>query len=340
MYKVLVTGGMGFIGSHTVVELIASGYEVIIADNLSNAEIFILDRIEMITGKRPVFYQTDMTDRREVSNLFNKVQNIDIVIHFAAYKAVGESYHEPLKYYRNNLLSLVTVLEEMKEAGCPGIVFSSSATVYGNPDQVPVSEDAPIKKALSAYGSTKQMGEDILEKTAATGSVNVISLRYFNPAGAHASGLIGELPKGVPNNLMPYLTQVAAGLREQLTVFGNDYDTVDGTCIRDYIHVVDLAKAHVQSCNRLISQQQKGTYNVFNIATGNGVSVLELINAFEQYNNVKVNYSIGSRRMGDTPALYADPSKANQQLNWKAVLDLREMVTSAWAWQKNNINYQ
>lgn len=338
MPKILVTGGMGFIGSHTVVELIQSGYEVVVADDLSNAENFILDRIETITGKRPVFYQVDVTDKQSVRHLFSTEKNIELVIHFAAYKAVGESYHQPLKYYRNNLISLVTVLETMQEFHCNGMVFSSSATVYGDPDQVPVREEAPLKKTLSAYGSTKQMGEDILEKTAAAGLMNVISLRYFNPVGAHSSALIGELPKGVPNNLMPYITQVAAGVRKQLTVFGHDYDTVDGTCIRDYIHVVDLAKAHVKSCHKLLGFQNKDSYEVYNIATGKGISVFELIKAFEQYNQVKVNYVFGERRMGDAMVLYADPAKAKTGLGWEAELGLKEMVSSAWAWQKNIVD--
>lgn len=339
MSKVLVTGGMGFIGSHTVVELIESGYEPVIADDLSNAELFILDNIQAITGKRPVFYEIDVADTNSLSHVFKTEKNITQVIHFAAFKAVGESYHQPLKYFRNNLLSLINLLEVMNANDCKRIVFSSSATVYGDPDEVPVKETAAIKKALSSYGSTKQMGEEILEKVVQAGGLNAIALRYFNPVGAHASGLLGELPKGVPNNLMPYITQVAAGVREQLTVFGNDYDTPDGTCIRDYIHVVDLAKAHVSACNRLAALSVSDSYEAFNIATGNGVSVKELIECFEASNGVKVNYTIGARRKGDTPVLFADPTNANRVLQWQATLGIEAMVTSAWNWQKN-INTQ
>lgn len=339
MSKVLVTGGMGFIGSHTVVELIQSGYEPVIADDLSNAELFILDNIQAITGKRPPFYEMDVSDMRSLSHVFETEKNITQVIHFAAFKAVGESYHQPLKYFRNNLLSLINVLEVMQVFDCRRIVFSSSATVYGDPDQVPVQETAAIKKALSAYGSTKQIGEEILEKVVHAGGLNAIALRYFNPVGAHATGLLGELPKGVPNNLMPYITQVAAGIRDQLTVFGNDYNTPDGTCIRDYIHVVDLAKAHVAACNRLSALSIAASYETFNIATGKGVSVKELIESFEVSNGVKVNYTIGARRMGDTPVLFADPTNANRILQWQATLGIEDMVTSAWNWQKN-INTQ
>nr|WP_294993672.1 UDP-glucose 4-epimerase GalE [uncultured Sediminibacterium sp.] len=335
MSKVLVTGGMGFIGSHTVVELIQSGYEPVIADDLSNAELFILDNIQTITGKRPAFYEIDVADTNSLSHVFQKEKNITQVIHFAAFKAVGESYHQPLKYFRNNLLSLINLLEVMSSHGCKRIVFSSSATVYGDPDEVPVKETATIKKALSSYGSTKQMGEDILDKVVQAGGLNAIALRYFNPVGAHESGLLGELPKGIPNNLMPYITQVAAGIREQLTVFGDDYDTPDGTCIRDYIHVVDLAKAHVAACNRLAALSLSDSYEVFNIATGNGVSVKELIECFETSNDIKLNYAIGARRMGDTPVLFADPTNANQVLQWQATLGIEAMVTSAWNWQKN-----
>ncbi len=340
MSKVLVTGGMGFIGSHTVVELIQSGYEVVIADDLSNAAVFILDNIETITKKRPAFYEINVTDALALSKVFETEKNITEVIHFAAYKAVGESYHAPLKYFRNNLLSLISVLEVMKFYGCTKIVFSSSATVYGDPDEIPVKETAVMKKALSSYGSTKQMGEEILEKVVKAGGLSVIALRYFNPAGAHASGLLGELPKGIPNNLMPYITQVAAGVRDKLTVFGNDYDTADGTCIRDYIHVVDLARAHVAAIDRLPAVSSADSFEVFNIATGKGVSVKQLIESFEEHNGVKVDYTIGPRRIGDTPVLYADPTKANQILQWQASLTIKEIVTSAWHWQKNITHQQ
>ena len=334
MSKVLVTGGLGFIGSHTVVELMHAGFEVVIADNLSNAEHFILDRIEEITKVRPLFYEIDVSDKNSLTTVFQQEKNISLVIHFAAYKAVGESYRLPLKYFSNNLSSLITVLAVMEEFDCANIVFSSSATVYGEPDEVPVNEMAPMKKALSAYGSTKQICEEILEKVVNAGGVKAISLRYFNPVGAHASGLLGELPKGVPNNLMPFITQVAAGIREALTVFGEDYDTADGTCVRDYIHVVDLAKAHVRACKILMRSNETSSCQAINIATGNGVSVYQLLKAFELYNNIRINYKVGERRLGDAPSLYADPAKANEILGWKAELGIREMVTSAWQWQK------
>lgn len=338
--KILVTGGLGFIGSHTVVELIQAGYDVVIVDDLSNAEYFIIDRIEMITGVRPSFFEVDVTNSDDVINVFQKEGPIDVVIHFAAYKAVGESYSQPLKYYRNNLVSLITVLDVMKRFECKHIVFSSSATVYGEPDQLPVQENAIFKRALSAYGSTKQMCEEMIEKVTLAEDIDAISLRYFNPVGAHASGLLGELPKGVPNNLMPFITQVAVGLRKELVVYGDDYPTADGSCIRDYIHVVDLAKAHVKSCDKLLSEMKLRGYNTFNIATGNGISVLELISAFEEYNAVKVNYKIGQRRSGDTASLYADATLANTVLEWKAELDIKEMVMSAWNWQQKLIKEQ
>lgn len=331
--KILVTGGLGFIGSHTVVELQQAGYEVVIIDDLSNSDVQVLGRIGKITNSNPVLYQINMLEKNKLTELFTRENNIRAVIHFAAFKAVGESVQEPLKYFHNNLLSLIQLLECMEEFEVKNIVFSSSATVYGDPDELPATETTPFKKALSSYGSTKQMGEEILEKTSVVKNINAIVLRYFNPAGAHASSLIGELPLGVPNNLLPYITQTAAGLREQLTVFGNDYDTPDGTCLRDYIHVVDLAKAHVKSCDRLIKEEMAGKYEVFNIGTGNAVSVMEIINAFEKYNEVKLNYKIGKRRAGDAAATYADVTKAASILNWKAELGLKEMVTSAWNWQ-------
>ena len=331
--KILVTGGAGYIGSHTVVALQQAGYQVVIVDNLSNSKEFIIDRITDITGKKPLFYCVDICDKIALAKVFEKEIHFDAVIHFAAFKAVGESVKEPLKYFRNNLYSLINLLECMNEKKISNIVFSSSATVYGDPDKSPVSETTSFKKALSAYGSTKQTGEDILEKVAATKSINVISLRYFNPVGAHSSALLGELPLGIPNNLLPFVTQAAAGLREKLIVYGNDYNTPDGTCIRDYIHVVDLAKAHVKSCDRLLQKQQKDNYEVFNIGTGNGISVFEVIQAFEKYNNLKLNYTIGAKREGDAAVMYADTSLAESKLGWKATLDMGEMVTSAWKWQ-------
>ncbi len=335
MKRIMVTGGLGFIGSHTVVELLQADFEVIIIDNLCNSQAFILDRIEMIAGQKPVFYQTDMCDKIKLIDVFKKEKPFDVVIHFAALKAVGESVKEPLKYFQNNLSSLMNLLDCMPAAGCNKLVFSSSATVYGFPDELPVKEAAAFKKALSAYGSTKQFGEDMIEKLCAVGYIKAIALRYFNPVGAHESGLIGELPIGVPNNLMPYLTQAAIGKQKKLTVFGNNYATPDGSCLRDYIHVVDLAKAHVKSCERLIEDIASDQYETFNVGTGNGISVLELIQEFESMNAVKLNYNIGDRRHGDAPELYADVAKANKILQWKAEKNLKDMVIDAWRWEQN-----
>lgn len=332
--KILVTGGLGFIGSHTTVALIEAGYDVVIVDDLSNAQLFILDNIATIAGTKPVFYEADVCDKEKLTNIFAKEKDIAAVIHFAASKSVGESVQFPLKYYRNNLFSLVNLLECMQVAGVQNIVFSSSATVYGQPDILPATEATPFKPALSAYGSTKQMGEDILEKTAAGGSIRAISLRYFNPVGAHETALLGELPVGVPNNLIPFVTQTAVGKREKITIFGSDYNTPDGTCIRDYIHVVDLAKAHVKSCDRLIANTAAENCEVFNIGTGNGISVLEIINAFEKYNNIKLNYIIGSRREGDAESVYADVTKAVNVLGWKTEKELEDMVVDAWRWEQ------
>lgn len=333
--KILVTGGLGFIGSHTSVALIKAGFDVVIVDDLSNSQLFILENIEKITGVKPAFYEIDMKDNAKLLDFFNSEKNISAVIHFAASKAVGESMELPLKYFRNNIFSLVNLLDAMELHKIRNIVFSSSATVYGDPDELPATEKTPLKPALSAYGSTKQMGEDILQKVAATQKIDAIALRYFNPVGADGSALLGELPIGTPNNLMPFVTQVAAGIREQLTVFGNDYDTADGTCIRDYIHVSDLAEAHVKSCQRLLNNRVENNYEVFNIGTGNGISVLEIIEAFEKFNNIKLKYIIGQRRSGDAPSIYADASLAERVLGWKAALGLKEMVTSAWQWQLN-----
>jgi UDP-glucose 4-epimerase len=329
--KILVTGGLGFIGSHTVIELINAGYEPVIIDNLSNSEMLVLDRIERITGYRPLFYQFDICDR-----IFLDRKDIGAVIHFAAYKAVGESVGKPLRYFSNNLDALLRLLEMMQEMECDKIVFSSSATVYGDPDSLPVNESAILKKANSPYGSTKQMGEEILEKTAAAGAIKAIALRYFNPVGAHPSGLIGEMPKGVPNNLMPFIAQAASGRLKKLTVFGNDYQTPDGTCVRDYIHVVDLARAHVKACNRLLKNKMATDFEVFNIGTGKGFSVLEVIRIFEERNKVKVPYHMGPRRPGDIAENYADVTKALKQLRWKAELGIEDMVKDTWRWQTKN----
>lgn len=333
--KILVTGGLGYIGSHTIVELIQEGFEVVILDDLSNSERMVLDRITQITGVRPRFYQINMLDKKQLYSVFAAESGFAAVIHFAAYKAVGESVREPLKYFYNNLVSLLHLLEVMEHNKVTNLVFSSSATVYGSPRKLPVKETAPFQKALSSYGSTKQAGEDIIEKMTDVKNIRSVSLRYFNPVGAHASALIGELPRGVPNNLMPYLTQVAAGQRQELTVFGNDYNTPDGTCIRDYIHVVDLAKAHVKSCERLLDKSSRNAFEVYNIGTGRGLSVMEIIEAFEIHNKVKLNYTIGPRRPGDTAAIYADVTRATTHLQWKAGLGVKEMVTSAWKWQKS-----
>jgi UDP-glucose 4-epimerase len=331
---VLVTGGLGYIGSHTVVELLAEEFTVIIVDNLSNSEKFILDRIEKISGIRPLFYEDDLCDLSAIQKIF-QTHSIDIVIHFAAFKSVGESVTEPLKYFRNNLSSLMNLLQAMQDHQVAPLIFSSSATVYGQPEILPATEQTPFQKALSAYGSTKQIGEEILEKVCADGKINNISLRYFNPVGAHSSALIGELPKGIPNNLFPYVMQTAAGRLKQLTVFGGDYDTPDGTCLRDYIHVVDLAKAHVQACKRLLTTEKHSAFEVFNIGTGNGQSVLEIIKAFEKITGQRLNYRIGPRREGDAPAVYADTTLANKELGWKAELNLEDMIGSSWQWEKS-----
>ena len=331
--KILITGGTGFIGSHTVVELIQSGHEVIIIDNLSNSSIDVLDAIERITKIRPEFEQFDLIDEQKTASFFNRHPNIDGIIHFAAFKYVGESVQNPLKYYHNNLYSLINILEGIKSQNIKNIVFSSSCTVYGQPEILPVKEDTPILPAISPYGNTKQIAEEILHDFTTSNSTNVISLRYFNPIGAHESSLIGELPIGVPQNLIPFITQTAIGIRPQLSVFGNDYNTNDGTCIRDYIHVVDLAKAHVSAVERLVNKKSKKPFEVFNIGTGNGISVLEVIQAFERVSDVKLNYKFETRRAGDVEKVWADTTFANQELGWKAEKTLDEMVQSAWNWE-------
>lgn len=332
--NILVTGGLGYIGSHTVVELLQAGLNVIIADNLSNADIFILSRIQEIAKREPVFFQIDLCDYEAIQTVF-KQYKIDAVIHFAALKSVSESVANPLLYYQNNLGSLMNVLLMMKKYKAKNIVFSSSATVYGEPDKLPVTENSPFKKALSAYGSTKQMGEEILENSSANGFINVIALRYFNPVGAHESALIGELPRGMPNNLMPFITQTGVGKREKLTVFGDDYNTPDGTCIRDFIHVTDLAKAHLLATERLLNSENESAFEIFNLGTGNGFSVMQLINAFQTVTGTALNYQIGERRAGDIECIYADASKANKILKWKAELGLDEMIRSSWKWENN-----
>jgi len=333
MSKILVTGGLGYIGSHTVVELINAGFEPVIVDDLSNSQPKILDQITKISGKRPVFHELDLSDEHAVQNLATAEPDIAGVIHFAAFKAVGESVQQPLKYYRNNIYSLINLLESYY--GKPiNFVFSSSCTVYGQPDVLPVTEQAPIKPAQSPYGNTKQIAEEILFDTVAAGSpYKVIALRYFNPVGAHETALIGELPIGVPQNLVPFITQTAIGKREKITVFGDDYNTKDGSCVRDYIHVVDLAKAHVAALRLMEKDEFKG-YDVFNIGTGNGNTVLEIIKAFERVTGEKLNYSIGPRRAGDVEQVWGNVSKSEQKLHWKAELGIDAMMSSAWAWEK------
>ena len=337
--KVLVTGGTGYIGSHTVVELYEKGFEPVIADNLSNSDISVLDNIQSIIGYRPVFYQLDVCDYQKLNEIFKNHHDLVAVIHFAAYKAVGESVLKPLKYYHNNLSSLVNLLQVMEMHNCHNLVFSSSCTVYGQPESLPVDEFAPIKTAESPYGNTKQIGEEILRDCVeANQHLKVVSLRYFNPIGAHHSAKIGELPNGVPSNLVPYITQTAAGIREQLSVWGSDYNTPDGTCIRDFINVVDLAKAHVVAIERMIHNKCKKGFEFFNIGTGKGNSVLEIIKSFEKVSGLKLNYRLADRRPGDVEKIYADTNFANIELGWRAEKSLDETVLSAWKWQQELLN--
>jgi UDP-glucose 4-epimerase len=333
--KILVTGGTGYIGSHTAVELIEDGFEVILIDNLYNSEAVVAERIGKITGTKPRLEVFDICDNKKLDDFFRRNKDISAIIHFAAYKAVGESVSKPLEYYRNNLVSLVNLLEGMNENGIPAIVFSSSCTVYGQPEKLPVTEDAPIQPAISPYGNTKQICEEIIRDTvAANKNIKAISLRYFNPIGAHKSALIGELPRGVPENLVPFITQTAMGLRDELKVFGDDYDTPDGSCIRDYLHVVDLAKAHVIAVRRLTENKNKHDYEVFNLGTGKGVSVLEAIKSFERVSGIKLKYKITGRRAGDIEKIWADPSFANRELGWKTISSLDEAMKTAWEWEK------
>lgn len=333
--KVLVTGGLGFIGSHTVVELQKEGYEVVIIDDLSNSSLNVLEGITAITGKTPIFEKLDLKEKDKVERFFNQHKDIVGVIHFAASKAVGESVVKPLMYYENNINTLVYVLKSVVGLDTSNFIFSSSCTVYGQADELPILESAPVKEAESPYGNTKQIGEEIIRDVCKISpNLNAISLRYFNPIGAHESTKIGELPLGVPQNLVPFITQTAAGIREQLSVFGDDYPTPDGTCIRDYIHVVDLAKAHVIALQRLLSKKNKTNYEVFNIGTGQGSSVMEVIKSFEKVSGQKLNYKIAPRREGDVVQAYADTTKSNTELGWKAVLTLDDAMLSAWKWQK------
>jgi UDP-glucose 4-epimerase len=333
--KILVTGGLGFIGSHTVVALQERGFDVIIIDNLSNSSIEVLGGITKITRISPEFENLDLRDKQSVNNFFEKYQDIAGVIHFAASKAVGESVQNPLLYYENNLNSLIYLLQQLKEKEAPKFIFSSSCTVYGQADELPITENAPVKKAESPYGNTKQIGEEIIFDTcSAVPHFRAISLRYFNPIGAHHSAIIGELPIGTPQNLVPYITQTAAGKREQLSIFGNDYPTPDGTCIRDYIHVMDLARAHVIALERLLDDEQAENYEVFNLGTGKGNSVLEAVQAFEKVSGKKLSYKFVDRREGDIVAAYADTTKANGVLKWTAEFNIEDAMESAWKWQQ------
>lgn len=335
MKRILVTGGLGYIGSHSVVELQQSGYDVVIVDNLSNSRRDVIDNIEAVTSVRPAFEEVDCTDMAAMQAVFDKYEGIQAIIHFAASKAVGESVQKPLLYYRNNIVSMLNLLELMPRYGVKGLVFSSSCTVYGEPDVLPVTEDAPIKPATSPYGNTKQINEEIIRDfVKVTEGVSAIMLRYFNPIGAHPSALLGELPNGVPQNLVPYITQTAIGIRKELSVFGDDYDTPDGSCIRDYINVVDLAKAHVVAIDRILAGKQDERVEVFNIGTGRGLSVLELVDLFQKATGVKLNYKIVGRREGDIEKVWADPHKANEVLGWKATTPVDETLLSAWRWQE------
>lgn len=332
--RILVTGGAGYIGSHTSVELQNAGYEVIIVDNLSNSTVDAIHGIERITGIKPAFEQVDCNDIKALDAVFSKYPGIKGIIHFAASKAVGESVQKPLLYYRNNIDSMLNLLELMPKHNVEGFVFSSSCTVYGEPDQNPIDETAPIKPAASPYGNTKQINEEIIADYITSGApIKSIILRYFNPVGAHPSAEIGELPNGVPQNLVPFITQTGIGVREQLSVFGDDYDTPDGSCIRDFINVVDLAKAHVIAIDRMVQNKSKEKVEIFNLGTGNGLSVLELIKVFEKVSNSKLNYKIAPRRGGDITKIWAEPTKANTVLGWTAVENIEDTMRSAWNWQ-------
>ncbi|MBD0850054.1 UDP-glucose 4-epimerase GalE [Maribacter arenosus] len=333
--KILVTGGLGFIGSHTVVELQNEGYEVVIIDDCSNSSEKVLEGITAITGKKPLFEKLDLKEKSKVEDFFKRHADVEGVIHFAASKAVGESVEKPLLYYENNIGTLVYLLKELSKKPKASFIFSSSCTVYGQADKMPITEDAPVKVAESPYGNTKQMGEEIIRDTCkVTPNIGAIALRYFNPMGAHPSAEIGELPIGVPQNLVPFITQTGIGIREQLSVFGDDYPTSDGTCVRDYIYVVDLAKAHVVALQRLLAEKNKANYEVFNVGTGKGSTVLEVIKSFEKVSGKKLNYKIVDRRPGDITSAFADTTLANKELGWKAKYTLDEAMKSAWDWEK------
>ncbi|MCF6360011.1 MAG: UDP-glucose 4-epimerase GalE [Cyclobacteriaceae bacterium] len=331
--NIIVTGGAGYIGSHTVVELLAQGYKPIIIDNFCNSEKSVLKGLEDITGKRIDLFEGDCTDKNFMTNVFAKTKPVG-VIHFAAFKAVGESVEKPLAYYQNNVVSLLVLLEVMKKQNCKRLVFSSSCTVYGTPKKLPVTEQSPTQKAISPYGNTKQIAEDIIkDQVVANTGLSAVALRYFNPIGAHPSALIGELPLGIPSNLVPFVTQTAAGLRNELTIFGNDYNTPDGTNVRDYIHVVDLAKAHVKTLDYLYGKSN--FYDFINIGTGTGTSVLEIVKTFEKVSNQKLNYTIGNRRAGDVDQIYASVDKSKEVLNWKTELSVEDALKDSWNWQLN-----
>ena len=339
--KILVTGGLGFIGSHTVVELQNEGFEVVIVDNCSNSSVEVLDGIVAISGKKPILEQFDLRDKPKVQEFFAKYSDVAGVIHFAASKAVGESVENPLLYYENNLGVLVYILQELTQKGAANFIFSSSCTVYGQADEMPITEDAPVKPAESPYGNTKQIGEEIIKDTCKVNpQLAAIALRYFNPIGAHPTVEIGELPIGVPQNLVPFITQAGVGLRDQLSVFGDDYPTPDGTCIRDYIHVVDVAKAHVAALKRLVDSKNETNFEVFNLGTGTGSSVLEVIQSFERVSGEKLNYRIAPRRAGDVIQAYANTNKANTVLGWKAQSSLDDAIKSAWDWEKKIRKYE
>jgi len=334
--KIIVTGGCGYIGSHTAVELINNGFDVIILDNLSNSSIKTLERIKKITGKSVHFEHVDLKNSEATKNAIKKYDNVEAVIHFAAYKAVAESVKKPLMYYKNNLYSLLNILEIKKELNIQNFIFSSSATVYGEPKDLPITEESDVKRPFSPYGNTKKIAEEILEDFVHSHpDFSTISLRYFNPIGAHESGFLGELPNGIPNNLMPYITQTAAGIRKELQVFGDDYDTPDGTAIRDYIHVVDLADAHVKAVQRLVNKEHKKPMETYNLGSGNGYSVLEVIKSFEKISKKPLNYRIVDRRAGDVPKLYASTDSAKKNLNWEAKRTIDDMISSSWVWEEN-----
>lgn len=334
--KIIVTGGCGYIGSHTAIELIENGFEVLILDDLSNSSKETLNRVEKITGVMPDFVEVNLADEKQTNSVLQLHKDAKAVIHFAAHKAVGESVQKPLMYYQNNLFSLVNMLQALEQNDISNFIFSSSATVYGTPENLPITENEPTQRPFSPYGNTKKIAEEILDDVIkANPKFSAISLRYFNPIGAHQSGLIGELPSGIPNNLMPYITQTAVGIREKLMVFGDDYPTKDGTPIRDYIHVVDLAKAHVVAVKRLLNKQNETAFETFNLGTGNGYSVFEVIHTFEEVTQSKLNYEVTERRPGDVPKLYAATDLAEKKLKWKAEQGLKEMIASSWKWEQN-----